>query len=162
MKFTKTRQTHFLRHQSRKKSVGLLQGWITLLLVNSLILISQSFVIAPQTDLKISKPAGTIKNKITPTHPIVYIHVSNRIKSKSRTNCFPRRAVIQVNDKFATIKDIKYALPPYRCPEGKYCYPKVVLRVDQEVKIGVIDDIKTELRKRNWILVHYAQEQVKN
>lgn len=155
--FTKKHPTHFHYNQSHKKSTGLLQGWITLLLVNSLVLISQSFVIVPRTDLKIDKPAGTINDKITPIPPVVYIHVSNRLKSRFQTNCFPGAAKIQINDKFATTRDIKYALPPYRCPEGRYCYPRAVLRVDEGVKMGVIDDIKTELRKRNWIVVHYAQ-----
>ena len=65
---------------------------------------------------------------------------------------------LQLGDKFADLREIPLFLERHKVkvPEAKR--PKITssLRVDGEVTMGIVQDIKTELRKSNQLKVNYS------
>lgn len=139
-------------------SISWIQAGLFFFLFAAFFCYQQNYVLIPRQKLNADLPKGEIKDRLTPLYNAVYITVSRRTKSPWGNGCC-RGPHIQLNDQFATIQDISYALSQeIDCPDGYICYPKVYLRVDKDIKMGLIDDIKKELRKRNHLIVKYIME----
>ncbi len=65
---------------------------------------------------------------------------------------------IQLNDKFATVSDVKAFVLAEReaTREALIPFMTTALKVDKEVHMGLIDDIKKELRAVNALKVNYT------
>ena len=67
---------------------------------------------------------------------------------------------LQLGDKFATVEDIPLFLEKHKVkvPEGKR--PKITssLRIDGKVTMGIVQDIKTQLRKSGQLKVNYSSK----
>jgi len=65
---------------------------------------------------------------------------------------------IQLNDKFATLEDIKPFVLSELAARGKELRPYMTtsLRVDKEVRMGLVNDIKQELRAIDMLRINYA------
>jgi len=65
---------------------------------------------------------------------------------------------IQLGDKISDIKDIPLFLEKHRAqvPEKQIPAIKTSLRVDGEVTMGILADLKTQLRKSGQLLVNYS------
>lgn len=61
------------------------------------------------------------------------------------------KPVIQINDAFAKIEDIE----PYLHANSKE-FETISLRVDKEVTMGLVAEVKTEIRKANRLKLNYA------
>jgi len=65
---------------------------------------------------------------------------------------------LQLGDKFATVEEIPLFLEKHKVkvPEGKR--PKITssLRIDGKVTMGIVQDIKTQLRKSGQLKVNYS------
>ena len=65
---------------------------------------------------------------------------------------------LQLGDKFATVDEIPLFLEKHKVkvPEGKR--PKITssLRIDGKVTMGIVQDIKTQLRKSGQLKVNYS------
>lgn len=64
---------------------------------------------------------------------------------------------IQLNDAIADVSDIGLFIAMERASirEDKRSYMKISLKVDREAKLGIITDIKQELRKADALLLNY-------
>lgn len=65
---------------------------------------------------------------------------------------------IQLGDKFSTISDIPLFLEKHKIkvPEAKHGRITSSLRVDGEVTMGIVQDVKTQLRKSGQLRVNYS------
>jgi len=65
---------------------------------------------------------------------------------------------IQLNDAFAKISDIQKFIEYERAarPESDIPFLTTSLKVDKDVKMGIITDIKQELRKANALKINYS------
>jgi len=65
---------------------------------------------------------------------------------------------IQLGDKIAEIKDIPLFLEKHRSSMNENMIPgiKTSLRVDGDVTMGIVADLKTQLRKSGQLLVNYS------
>ena len=68
------------------------------------------------------------------------------------------RTRIQINDAFVDLKDIPYAVRTLDRSRPENLLPKVTtaLIVDKDVKMGLVGDIKTKLRKANKLKISYT------
>jgi len=65
---------------------------------------------------------------------------------------------MQLGDKFSNLSDIPLFLEKHRVkiPEGQRGGIKTSLRVDENVTMGIVSDIKTALRKAGQLLINYS------
>ena len=66
--------------------------------------------------------------------------------------------------KFATVDDIPLFLEKHKIkvPEAKHGAITSSLRVDGDVTMGIVQDIKTQLRKSNQLKVNYSAKKRPN
>ncbi|MFK5880064.1 MAG: biopolymer transporter ExbD [Flavobacteriaceae bacterium] len=71
---------------------------------------------------------------------------------------------IQLNDKIATIKDVRNFIYMSRkkVPEDEQSYMTTLIKGDRESSVGTINDIKKELREVNALKVTYATRLPRN
>ncbi len=65
---------------------------------------------------------------------------------------------IQLNDSFATLGDIGEFVSSERQSLSESERPKMIvsLKVDRDVKMGIVTDVKQELRKASALKINYA------
>lgn len=104
--------------------------------------------------LKFKLPEATELNKIQYKEAVSYILIGTPVDPEVYGNA-PR---IQLNNSFATVDDvqtfIKKAYAEIPDPlKGQFT---VSLKVDQEVTMGIVTDVKQELRKADALKINYA------
>ncbi|MEM5566615.1 biopolymer transporter ExbD [Psychroserpens sp. AS72] len=101
-------------------------------------------------------PLADQVEKLEKKYPISYIYVG---KPSSGYKDLGEEARIQLNDKFADIEDIQafiYAERAGIAREELIDFLTVSLKVDKEANMGIIGDIKKELRKANALKINYS------
>jgi hypothetical protein len=65
---------------------------------------------------------------------------------------------IQLNDAFATVDDIRDFISSEReqMSEAEQKQMTVSLKIDKDAKMGIVSDIKQELRKANALRINYS------
>jgi len=94
--------------------------------------------------IKMKPPTATELQKLQRHDEINHIYIGQPLRQMTGTA--PR---IQLNDAFADIDDIQRFIA---ANPQKY---STTLHVDEEVKMGIITDVKTELRRANALRIHY-------
>ena len=90
------------------------------------------------------------------TDKVIYIYAgkpSQRYQSEVGT-----QAKIQLNDKFADVKEIAAFIAAERASKREELVPflTTALKVDKDANMGLIGDIKQELRKVNALKINYT------
>lgn len=111
-----------------------------------------------ETELMVQvKPVkGTELQKLEKKSLVSYIYVGPpSIKYKEKFGTAPK---IQLNDAYSDIEDIKLFIENERAKVNEKLIPAMTtsLRVDKEVKMGIITDIKQELRKSGALKINYS------
>lgn len=85
-----------------------------------------------------------------------YINVGTPVKSKQAE--YGTDARIQLNDSFKTEKDIRDFIAAEResMSEADRSLMQVVLKADENVRMGIISDIKQELRRCSALKIMYS------
>lgn len=101
-------------------------------------------------------PVADQVEKLDKKNPISYIYMgkpSENYKSKYGTE-----ARIQLNDKFADVSEIAAFISAERTAlrEELIPYLTVSLKVDKEAQMGIVGDVKQELRKVNALKINYT------
>lgn len=101
-------------------------------------------------------PSASEVEKLEKKNLVMYIYAgkpSARYQKK-----FGTEAKIQLNDKFADISEIAAFIAAERASkrEEEIPYLTTSLKVDKEANMGLIGDIKQELRKVNALKINYA------
>ena len=106
--------------------------------------------------VKVSPPEATEVKKLEKKSLVSYIYVGPPIKAlKDVYGTEPR---IQLNDSYATIVDLKEFVVAEReaRDEKEVPFMTTSLKVDLDTKMGIITDIKQELRELNALKINYS------
>jgi len=101
-------------------------------------------------------PQATELSKLEKKSLVNYIYIGRPVEKFQAT--YGTKPRIQLGDKFATEKDIPLFLERHRSkvPENQRGAIKTSLRVDQDVTMGIVADVKTALRKAGQLLLNYS------
>lgn len=103
--------------------------------------------------VKIHLPEATEISKLEKKSLVSYIYVGTPIQASFGTE--PR---IQLNDKWADVKEIPNYIEAERQARDEAERPKMItsLKVDEYTKMGIITEIKQELRKAAALHINYS------
>ncbi|NRB61521.1 MAG: biopolymer transporter ExbD [Saprospiraceae bacterium] len=106
--------------------------------------------------VKVVTPYATELTKLEEKSLVNYLYIGR--PTQKFQDVYGTKPRLQLGDKFATIAEIPLFLEKHKVkiPEAKR--PKITssLRVDGEVTMGVVQDVKTELRKAGQLKVNYS------
>lgn len=114
-----------------------------------------------ETELRVSVslPSATEIQKLEKKSLVSYIYVGQPLKKyQAKDGTAPR---IQLNDSYCTPRDINEFISSERdkLSESDRNSMSVCIKADKYTKMGIITDIKTELRKANALKITYAATQ---
>jgi biopolymer transport protein ExbD len=100
-------------------------------------------------------PLADQVEKLEKKYPISYIYAGKPARGYEK---FGSEARLQLNDKFAEISEIKAFINAERAAirEELVDYLTVSLKVDKEANMGIVGDIKQELREANALKINYS------
>jgi biopolymer transport protein ExbD len=117
-----------------------------------------------EVDLKVAvnKPQATEIQKLERKSLVTYIYAgAPRQKYQSKFGKAPR---VQLNDSFASLDDIQPFVIQEREAKSEEERPLLTMSIkaDKSVKMGLITDIKLQLRKAQALKINYSALQPKN
>lgn len=100
-------------------------------------------------------PLADQVEKLEKKYPISYIYAGKPARGYEK---FGTEARLQLNDKFAEITEIRAFINAERAAirEELVDYLTVSLKVDKETNMGIVGDIKQELREANALKINYS------
>lgn len=100
-------------------------------------------------------PVADQIEKLDKKNPISYIYAGKPAKGYEK---FGTEARLQLNDKFAEITEIQAFINAERAAlrEELVPYLTVSLKVDRDANMGIVGDVKQELRKANALKINYT------
>ena len=101
-------------------------------------------------------PKATEIKKMEKKSLVSYIYIGSPIKRLQ--NSYGTSARIQLNDAFASIEEIQEFIATEReaRDEKEIPYMTTSIKADETVKMGIITDVKQELRKANALKINYS------
>jgi biopolymer transport protein ExbD len=109
--------------------------------------------------VKITLPTATELSKLEKKSLVSYIYVGEPLPQYQKTfGVAPR---IQLNDQFADVADIQDFIIAEREARNEAERPLMItsLKVDENTKMGIVTDIKQELRKSAALHINYSSRQ---
>ena len=109
-----------------------------------------------ELQLKVVTPEATELTKLDDKQLVNYIYVGKPTpKYEALYGTAPQ---IQLNDKISKLNEIPFFLLDHKkdVPERQHGRITSSLRVDGEVTMGIVTDVKTELRKAGQLRVNYS------
>ncbi len=106
--------------------------------------------------VKVVVPEATELTKLERKSLVNYLYIGKPTKNyQSVYGTSPR---LQLGDKFATIEDIPLFIEKHKIkvPENQHGRITSSLRVDGSVTMGIVQDVKTELRKTGQLKLNYS------
>jgi biopolymer transport protein ExbD len=105
--------------------------------------------------IKNNLPYADQVEKLDKKDLVMYIYAG---KPSDAYKQYGTEARIQLNDKFASVEDIAAFIAQERASKREELIPflTTALKVDQEANMGLIGDIKQELRKVNALKINYT------
>ncbi|NJC25769.1 ExbD/TolR family protein [Neolewinella antarctica] len=104
----------------------------------------------------VNTPEATQLTKLEEKSLVNYIYIGRpTIQYRDLYGTAPR---IQLGDKISIVDDIPLFLEQHKVklPEAKRTQITSSLRVDGEVTMGIVQDVKTKLRKSNQLKINYS------
>lgn len=104
-------------------------------------------------------PQANQVEKLAKKDLVSYIYAGK--PSAQYKGTYGTQARIQLNDKFADVSDIKQFVREERANMREELVPflTMALKVDSEANMGLVSDIKQELRKENALKINYTTRQ---
>ena len=109
--------------------------------------------------VEITLPQATELSKLEKKSLVSYIYVGEPLKQYQKTfGVAPR---IQLNDQFANVGDVQDFIIAEREARDEAERPLMItsLKVDENTKMGIVTDIKQELRKSAALHINYSARQ---
>ena len=106
--------------------------------------------------VRLITPQATEIQKLDKKSLVSYIYIGPPIRSmQAKYGTEPR---IQLNDSYASLVDIPLFIEMERKAhdEKEIPYLTTSLKIDKEVKMGIVSDVKQELRKMNALKINYS------
>jgi len=109
--------------------------------------------------VQIKLPAATEIQKLEKKSLVSYIYVGPPIRSK----IYGTNTRIQLNDQFATVDDIQEFVAKERQARPEADRQKITtsLKVNKDTRMGIVTDIKQELRKAGAFKINYSSRKAK-
>ncbi len=111
-----------------------------------------------ETELKVHVvvPQATELEKLEQKSLVHYIYIGR--PQKRYQHIYGTAPRIQLDDKFATVDDIPLFVENHKQTVQPNLRPRITssLRVDQDITMGIVQDVKTKLRKIGQLKVNYA------
>lgn len=106
--------------------------------------------------VSVSTPEATELTKLEEKSLVNYLYIGKPMEKYRET--FGTKPRLQLGDKFAQVEEIPLFLEQHRVklPEAKRDKVTSSLRVDGKVTMGIVTDIKTQLRKSGQYKVNYS------
>ncbi len=106
--------------------------------------------------VNVNTPAATELTKLEKKSLVNYIYLGKPMKKYQ--DVYGTKPRMQLGDKFATVADIPLFLEKHKIklPESQRASTTSSLRVDGKVTMGIVQDVKTQLRKSNQLKVNYS------
>ena len=106
--------------------------------------------------VRVNTPQVTELTKLEEKSLVNYLYIGKPLKQYQ--DLYGTKPRMQLGDKFATVADIPLFLEKHKIkvPEAKRPQITSSLRVDGEVTMGIVQDVKTQLRKSNQLKVNYS------
>ena len=106
--------------------------------------------------LDVVTPSATELTKLEKKSLVNYIYVG-KPKEKYRST-YGTKPQMQLGDKFSSTADIPLFLERHRQKINEKQRPQIIssLRIDGDVTMGIVQDIKTELRKSSQLKLNYS------
>ena len=103
-----------------------------------------------------SLPQATEIKKLEKKSLVSYIYIGSPVERMQGT--YGTKARIQLNDAFATIDDIPQYISAERTSRDEKEVPFMTtsIKADQNTKMGIVTDVKQELRKANALKINYS------
>tara|TARA_B100000524_G_scaffold247561_1_gene132966 strand:+ start:920 stop:1387 length:468 start_codon:yes stop_codon:yes gene_type:complete len=103
-----------------------------------------------------SLPQATEIQKLEKKSLVSYIYIGSPVERMQST--FGTKARIQLNDTFATLDDIPQYITSERSARDEKEVPFMTasIKADQNTKMGIVTDVKQELRKANALKINYS------
>lgn len=112
--------------------------------------------------VQVSTPYATELTKLEEKSLVNYIYLGRPMTKYQ--NLYGTKPRMQLGDKFATVADIPLFLEKHKIKVPEAQRPKITssLRVDGEVTMGIVQDVKTQLRKSSQLKVNYSAKKDPN
>ena len=112
--------------------------------------------------VKVSTPFATELTKLAEKSLVNYLYIGRPIERYH--NLYGTKPRLQLGDKFAEVHDIPLFLERHKIkvPESKRPRITSSLRVDGEVTMGIVQDVKTQLRKSGQLKLNYSAKKRPN
>ncbi len=106
--------------------------------------------------VKVQTPKVTELTKLEEKSLVNYLYIGRPLERYH--DLYGTKPRLQLGDKFSSVKDIPLFLEKHKIkvPENRHGQITSSLRVDGDVTMGVVQDVKTELRKSNQLKVNYS------
>ena len=115
-----------------------------------------------ETELKIQVrvPGATEIKKLEKKSLVSYIYIGKPLPGLQKT--FGSEPRIQLNDAFATPEDIRDFVTSEReqMDENDQKQMTISLKIDQDTKMGIVTDVKQELRKSSALKIMYSSRKI--
>ena len=101
-------------------------------------------------------PKATEIKKLEKKSLVSYIYIGEPIKKLQAS--YGTSSRIQLNDAFATVDEIQEFIAAEReaRDEKEIPYMTASIKADESVKMGIVTDVKQELRKANALKINYS------
>ncbi|MBN2615446.1 MAG: biopolymer transporter ExbD [Bacteroidales bacterium] len=108
--------------------------------------------------VRIKLPEATQVQKLEKKSLVSYIYIGEPVNR----NMYGSKSRIQLNDAYATVKQIPEFVARERQarPEADRNLLTFALKVDQNTKMGIVTDVKQQLRKSNALKINYSTRKV--
>jgi len=105
--------------------------------------------------IKNSLPVADQVEKLDKKNPVSYIYMG---KPSENYKKYGTEARIQLNDDFASVSDIAAFIAAERAALREELIPflTVSLKVDRDANMGIVGDVKQELRRVNALKINYT------
>ena len=144
-----------------KKKSGALPAINTASLPDIVFMLLFFFMVATtmrETTLKIENklPFADQVEKLDKKDLVMYIYIGQPTEAFQKQ--YGKESRIQLNDKFADLIDIRAFIASERASKREELVPflTVALKVDENANMGIVGDVKQELRKENALKINYT------
>lgn len=106
--------------------------------------------------VRVNTPYATELTKLEEKSLVNYLYIGRPMKKFQ--DLYGTKPRLQLGDKFASIAEIPLFLNQHKLKVPEAQRPRITssLRVDGEVTMGIVQDVKTELRKSGQLKVNYS------
>ncbi len=106
--------------------------------------------------VSVNVPNATELTKLEKKSLVNYLYIGKPLQNYQ--DVYGTKPTLQLGDKISKIADIPLFLEQHKntVPEAQRPGINSSLRVDGEVTMGIVSDVKTELRKSNQLKVNYS------